>query len=422
MVEPRFASNDIVAGFSARSSASGSDLQAERQRAFRTLLRNPLLSAAGETADDYILVRRHSEWLKDWLTKFPSWSLHVDKHVARMRKSPPDLPDQTRPAVDRTSGTAFTKRRYALLCLTLAALEQFHQQTTLAEIARAIAELVSADRDLQAAGLIFDTANYDQRRDLIYAVRLLVQTGVLDRVDGDESQFLNRRESSDVLYDIRRPVLTALLNVSRSPSALEAAGQSSASDPVTERAAKLIDDPVPLNENARFHFIRSRLVRTLLEDPVLYFDDLNDEERLYLEEHRAYLLRQISEATGMIAEARREGIAMVDDLGDLTDIQLPEQGTIGHLSLLLVQWFAECAKARDGVPIAVSAIHEHVRELIQVHGLEWRKQLREPGAERQLTDDALRCIRALRLIRWTADGVVPMPACGRYAASERFRA
>ena len=44
--------------------------------------------------------------------------------------------------------------------------------------------------------------------------------------------------------------------------------------------------------------IRARLVRALLDDPVLYFDDLNSEERDYLEHHRGYLLRQITEATG----------------------------------------------------------------------------------------------------------------------------
>ena len=202
------------------TTTSKPQVEAERRRAFRALLRNPLLPATGETAEEYMLVRRHSDWLKHWFSRFPAWSLHIDREVARLRKIPADLLDETRPAIDRNSGTIFTRRRYALLCLALASLEQLHRQTTLRQIAQTIMDLVAADRDLQAAGLVFDIGNYDQRRDLVYAVRLLMETGVLRRLDGDERQFLNRDDSSDVLYDINRHILAAILHVSRSPSSI----------------------------------------------------------------------------------------------------------------------------------------------------------------------------------------------------------
>src|ERR1051326_8595527 len=99
------------------------EVQTERRRALRALLRNPLLLPEGDAAEDYILVRRHSVWLKHWLAEFPAWSLHIDKEVIRLRKLPPDLLDETRPAVDRASGTVFSRRRYAFLCLVLAVLE-----------------------------------------------------------------------------------------------------------------------------------------------------------------------------------------------------------------------------------------------------------------------------------------------------------
>ena len=111
-------------------SASSAETDVERRRALRALLRDPLLPAAGETAAAYSLVRRHCEWLRQWLARFPAWSLHIDREMARLRKFPADHIDETRPAVDR-SGTSFTKRRYALLCLALAALEKFDRQTTL---------------------------------------------------------------------------------------------------------------------------------------------------------------------------------------------------------------------------------------------------------------------------------------------------
>ena len=120
------------------------ETEAERRRAFRALLRNPLLQATGETAEEFTLVRRHSEWLKNWLSKFPAWSLHLDKDVARLRKIPADLLDETRPAIDRTTGTTFTRRRYAMLCFALAALERMDRQTTLGQVAQAIMEQVQA--------------------------------------------------------------------------------------------------------------------------------------------------------------------------------------------------------------------------------------------------------------------------------------
>jgi len=400
---------------------SNMEVEAERRCALRALLRNPLLLATGENAERYVLVRRHSVWLKQWFAKLPAWTLHVDGEAARLRKIPAELSDDTRPAIDRGSGAAFTKHRYALLCLALAALEQLDRQTTLGHLAQAIVELIAVDRELQAAGFFFDSGNYDQRRDLVHAVRFLVDSGVLRKLDGDERQFRDL-DSEDALYDINRHVLSEMLQCKHGPSSIEMASREMASELASksvERAERLNDDPMPATEEARRQWIRSRLVRTLLDDPVLYFQDLNDEERSYLEKHRGPLLREICEATGLIAEVRREGIALVDDAGDLTDLKLPDRNVESHLSLLLAQWFAECFRARRGESIPLSEVEAHVRNLIRVHGSEWHKDIRESGTELRMSEDALSRIRALRLIQLSADGVVPLPASGRYAVTEQ---
>jgi len=398
---------------------SGMEVEAERRFALRALLRNPLLSATGQTAEQYTLVRRHSEWLKQWLSKFPAWNLYIDGMLARLRKIPAEPFDDTRPAIDRSSGAVFTKRRYALLCLALAALEQLDRQTTLGQLAQTITELIAVDGDLQVAGLQFDSGNYDQRRDLVHAIRFLVDFGVLQKIDGDERQFQDH-DSEDALYDINRHVLSELLQSRYSPSSIETTARRSAGDSVAERAAMLNADRVPASEEGRRQWIRSRLVRALLDDPVLYFQDLNDEERNYLEKHRGSLLREICEATGLIAEVRREGIALVDHDGYLTDLKLPDRNAEGHLSLLLVQWFAECFKNRRGESIPISEVEEHVRSLIRTHGSQWHNDVREAGTETRMSEDALLRIRALRLIQVSADGIVPLPASCRYAAAEQM--
>jgi uncharacterized protein (TIGR02678 family) len=402
---------------------SNLEVEAERRSALRALLRNPLLTSTGETAEHYVLVRRHSEWLKQWLAKFPVWSIHINGELARLRKIPAELPDDTRPAIDRESGAAFTKRRYALLCLALAALEQLDRQTTLGQLAQSIMELIAVDQELQAAGLYFDSANYDQRRDLVHAARFLVDSGVLRKIDGDEREFRDR-DSEDALYDINRQILAEILQARHSPSAIEIASREMASqrsraDLLAERAESLNEAPMPATEEARGKWIRSRLVRTLLDDPILYFHELNDEERSYLEKHRGPLLREICEATGLIAEVRREGIALLDEAGDLTDLTLPGRDSESHLSLLLVQWFAECFRNRRGEAISISEVEERVHDLIRVHASEWHKDVRETGTEIRTAEDALSRLRALRLIQLSPDGVVPLPASGRYAAAEQ---
>jgi uncharacterized protein (TIGR02678 family) len=207
-----------------------------------------------------------------------------------------------------------------------------------------------------------------------------MDAGILRRLDGDERQFLDRSGASDALYEIHRPTLGAMLNLSRSPSAVES-------------AADLVEETE----------VRTRLIRALLDDPVVYFHDLTEREWNYLEEHRAYLLRQVSDATGMVAEIRREGIAMVDDAGGLTDVNLPEETKDGHIALMLVRWFAESARTYPGTAIPVSAIEEYVRR-------------KAPESETWLTQDAFLRLRGLRLIQSTDAGVVPLPACARYAA------
>jgi uncharacterized protein (TIGR02678 family) len=399
----------------ALAAPSDPEIAAERRRAMRALLRSPLLPASGETAKEYVLVRRHSAWLKYWIAKFPAWDLCVDKEVARLRKTAPGA-DETRPAIDVTSGSAFSRRRYALLCLALAALEKSESQTTLGKIAETIVEFVAADRELQAAGLVFDISNYDQRRDLVHVVRLLLQFGLLQRIHGHERYFLNRTGASDALYQINRPVLAMMLSLSQSPSALEAAAKATMQQP--PRPLDLIEDPVPINEEERNRQIRSRLVRILLDEPILYFSELTNDERTYLQRHRGYLLRQIREATGMAAEVRQEGIAMVDDVGDLTDIKLPEEGTDGHVGLLLAAWLAEQLRTSPDSAVPLSAVEQHLKDLIQIHGSRWRKAVNEPGAEARLAEDTLVRLRGLRLIQVTADGVVPLAALGRYASGE----
>ncbi len=384
----------------------------ERQRAVRALLRHPLLTSAGPHAAEFLLVRRHADWLRRWFARHPGWSVQVDAEFARLRKTPATLSDPTRPARDVKTGLPFSRRRYVLFCLFLAALERSERQNTLGNLANRVLELVHGDPALAEAGIRFDLTSRDERRDLVQVARLLLDLQVLRRVHGDEGQFLAER--GDVLYTIHRPLLSALLNVRRGPSTVDV-------EEFGARLAAIAEDTLPETEEGRNRRVRSRLVRGLLDDPVLYNEELSDEELAYLATQRGHVLREIEEGTGLVPEVHAEGIAMVDDRGDLTDAGLPEEGTDGHIALLLAEFLAQHVRRDRSVTVGYAALQRHLSKLIKEHRTHWRKAAAEPGAEVELVEQTIVLFEALRLVRRAEDGVHPLPAIARYASAEPAR-
>ncbi|WP_448700288.1 DUF2398 family protein [Streptomyces avidinii] len=119
----------------------------------------------------------------------------------------------------------------------------------------------------------------------------------------------------------------------------------------------------------RFRAMRRSLTRRLLDDPVLYYDELTDAELGYLTRQRGFLTARINELTGLVAEVRAEGIAMVDPEDDLTDVRMPESGTRGHVTLLL----AEYLTAVGGVVVPMTDLERRVVELAAEHSGFWSK-------------------------------------------------
>jgi uncharacterized protein (TIGR02678 family) len=379
---------------------------AQRKQALRALLLQPLLTADGKYAEEFGLVRRHAAWLREWCSRHPEWSLHVDSEVARLRKSPADLADDSRGAVDGKNLSPFSRRRYVLFCLALAALEQEDRQTTLGRVAEAIVKFVTADSALAASGIVFDLTTFDQRRDLVQAVRFLLDLQIVRRVHGDEEQYLSRK--GDVLYSINRPVLARVLCVRRGPSTVEA-------EQLDDRIEAIACDPIPDTNDGLNRRLRSQLMRKLLDDPVVYYSDLDEKELAYLTSQRSRLLSQIEQATGLVGEIRSEGIAMVDVRGDLTDVALPEEGTDGHLTLLVAEFLASHLRDEGNTVVGEAALRQRIAQLVLEHRRHWRKSVSEPGAEAVLADQTIRRLAALRLVRRVAGGILPLPAIARYA-------
>ncbi|MDN5870243.1 MAG: TIGR02678 family protein [Nitrococcus sp.] len=382
--------------------ARSREIEEQRERALRALLSRPLM-----TADHRVfgLVRAHADHLRDWLARECGWVLRVEREYARLLKRPADVMDSRR-------GTAgFNRNRYVLLCLALAVIEREEVQTTLQRLGeRLIAE--AAAPELAATGYVFSLDKQTERRDLVQVCRLLLDLGIISRVAGDEQAYIN--QSGDALYDIHRPMLSALLAGDRGPSALTDADDGDCE----ARLRALVAENVPESEGAQRSAIRHRLARRLLDDPVVYLDELDAEEREYFSHQRGAMCHRLATATGLTAEHRAEGSALVDETGDLTDAPLPQQGTDAHATLLLAEFLAARMRAGDDTPVPHAEITAFMRAAARDHRKYWRKAAQEAGAERELASAALNHLEALNLVSRHGETVRPLPAVCRFRLGE----
>ncbi|MGX7670261.1 TIGR02678 family protein [Plantactinospora sp. DSM 117369] len=390
-----------------RTRISAGDEPAVRLRqAARILLARPLLVAGITDTEEFRLVRACASELREWFERETGWRLVADAQTIRLMKLTADPYDETHPARDPRAKTPFSRQRYVLTCLAMAALERADGQVTLGRLAEEIV-LAAAEPALADTGFTFTLDRRERRADMVAVVRLLLRWGVLRRVAGDEEAYLGA--SGDVLYDVDRRVVSGLLAAARGPSMISESTPTGRLDALTREVVLDLDD-------ARNRALRHRLTRLLLEQPVVYYDELSDPERAYLTSQRFALLNRITQLTGLVAEVRAEGIAMVDPDDELTDVRMPAEGMQSHLTLLLAERIATADRG-----VRVSELHRHTRTLAREHRSYWRKHATDPGAELDLVATALEALRALKLITVEpADDplVVARPAIARYALAD----
>ncbi len=263
-----------------------------------------------------------------------------------------------------------------------------------------------------------------ERGELVAVCRTLLELGVLVPVAGDEEGFVHAGgDVADALYDVGRRALSGMLAAVRGPSTwpLEDAPLS-----IAERLHALVDEHVADSDEARRTAVRHHLSRRLLDDPVIYIDSLDDDARTYFMNQRGALAARLSESAGLGIEQRAEGLALVDESGDLTDIAMPAEGTDAHATLLVADFLATAyrnsrtSSRSDETPNAGRLIREEaVRAFVagakDEYGRYWRKSAREPGGEDELTEVALDRLAKLALIARDGSAIRPLPALARFA-------
>lgn len=374
-------------------SADRERLWEERRRAVRLLLAQPLVTDRTADAADFARVRRHEAWLRRWFLDNLGYRLVVDPELARLHKRP--APGARLRSLRAPSGSPFTPRRYALLCLVLAALERIEVQTVLSELAEQVQVLAASEEAIDP----FDLDAHGERRDFVAAVRHLVDLGALTLADGDDAAFVDR--SGDALYDVHNRRLSHLLASPTPPALAEAPGD-------------LTRESYPDTDEGLNRSVRHRLMRRLVEEPVLYLDELSEREAAYLNSQRPHLIRQTETATGLRVEVRREGLAAVDPADRLTDLSFPATGTVAHAALLLAEELV--ARRRAGAQVVPgTALADFTARLASRHASHWSRIYTETSdGPRRLADEALERLELMGLVERRSEGVVPRPALARY--------
>lgn len=384
-----------------------------RMRVLRALLARPVLRAQTD-GELFRLARRHADTLRTWFDRETGWRLVLESQTVRLQTSyVPHGPTaiavaERHPARGRRGDPPFTRRRYVLLCLALAVLERADPQISLGRLAE---EIVLAARQPGLEGMEFTLGTREERSDLVAAIRLLLGYSVLARVAGDEESYVSA--GGDALYDVDRRVLATMLSTTHGPGMV---GAALGPAPTVEQIETALHQPPPVytgEETTRR--LRHAVTRRLLCDPVVYYDELPDDERMYLVGQRVQLTGRLATATGLVPELRAEGIALVDPDDQLTDVRMPEQGTDGHATLLLAEQLATSGAAD------VATLRRRVKRLAKDNATYWRKTTQEPGAENSIVAGALDRLAGLGLVRIIGEGpdalAEPLPALRRFAVT-----
>lgn len=300
------------------------------QRAARTLLVHPLVTAAHPNGDALALVRRFAAPLSHDLDAVAGYRLEMAPTCARLVKRH-DRIDATQ-RVQLKDKKPFDRRRYAYLCLALGAVGRAGSQVALTEMADALRRR-AADVD----GLGFDPDEFRHRLAFVDVVLHLEGLGVLRRIETSSVAWLKDPDAGEALYDVDRD---AAHQVFVPPRVLQHVGS----------VRSMLAGELSASRDARRAASRQRVARLLLEHPVVYLDDLSAVDRSYLRNQARSLADDLVRLTGAQLERRGEGVALVDTVGGFSDRRFPTGGTPAQVALLLADAIAGAVGDPGGQP------------------------------------------------------------------------
>lgn len=358
------------------------------------------LAAGGfVTGQAATLVRRHRRELAALFREDLGWQIIAEDHGAVRALCQPGAGHVPR-GLATQSGREFDPQRYALTFLVLAALEAAGARTTLTVLFADV-----RDRASGIDGLDFDHNQASHRRAFVHAVQAVTSLGVLELADGVEETFARSGEG-DALYRVVRTQLTRVLATSKPPSL--------AARPSDAVAENLYTD----TEDAQKRRRRHRITRALVAEPVLYRDDLTEDELAYFAGQEKRIRKLLAERFGLVLETRAEGWVAVDPERTLTDQRFPAFSASRAAGLAIVDdTRARRIPGDDDVTWTIDELHEFIAGLGTKFGANWTIDPADPDAVARVTEEAVGVLVAMRLARIEPEGVAVLAAAARFAIS-----
>ena len=361
----------------------------ERRVAARHLLAHPL-TCKEHDPDTFRLIRRHETELDRWFTQRLGYRLHLASDTARLFKS--GVVPEHRPLRTAT-GRAFHHLEYVYLVLAIASTVAGPAVVSLRDLLDRIRS-AAAEADVPLVG------DGTERRALVTALRWMIDHGLANELHAQVDAYVNDA-AADAVLELRPDRITLL--------ALPALSGFEGSEDLLARASR---------REATRQWLRARLV----EDPVLYREDVSDSEWMELRRRLGEEERFLDEMFGLVLEARAEGVAAIDPTGTLADRPFPAGGTVGHAALLLI----DVLRAEGGATSwwAAEDLARRTAALASEHTGHWAADL--VAAPDRLARQVVELLIEVRLIERRA---VPdaaeefrlLPAAGRFVAVERTR-
>jgi uncharacterized protein (TIGR02678 family) len=398
---------------------------AEREevaRGIRLLLARPLITERGDAAA-FDLVRRRRDPLAAWFDYTCGWSLVVEprRGYARLAKVR-STADGSRPARRLRSGRApFDRLRYMLLCVTAAELLAV-PVTTIGLLAERVVRAMAADLALPS----LDTTSRSERMAFVDVLKLMESCGVLLATDGATESYVDSADAK-VLYRVDATLLMRLPAAPIGASRLSVPAEEVPlrfdellAGLVRERRygsasadATAVEPPVA-SDTQRNLWLRHSVLRRLFDEPVLYREDLDQDERAYLASPTGrQIMRRSVEQAGFVLEERVEGFLLVDPEAIATDTTFPDDSsTAGVAALLLLEQVQDApagATPEQLVAIAGGLLRRFPR---------WAKAYRSEDGAARLADDAVSVLCDAGLARRVGNRTVLRPAAYRYRVLE----
>lgn len=374
------ASISLQASMNTVADSSGHELR----QAARAMLMRPLLCAEHDP-DTFARVRRHEVTLDQWFTRRLGYRLQISSNTARLYKS---VALVHRRCLHTASATPrpMTQRELVLLTLILAAVAAGPRVISLRDL---IGDVHSAAAD---AEIVLGSEAVD-RRAFVTVLKWMIAQGLGRELHEDVGRYEADADADAVIeIDPDRVALLPLPALARA-----------------EEPTQLLDRH-EARSNTR-QWLRTRLV----EDPVLYRDDVTDTEWATLRRRLGEEAVLLDEMFGLQLEARAEGVLAIDPTERLSDIAFPAGNTLNHAALLIIDSVVE-----QGGTATHSDVEAMLAQLAKRHVKHWSKT--QIANLANLSDRVIDLLIDMLLMVRVGDGVRALPAASRYAVEHRGEA